>query len=779
MRWRRHDDDDNKMAVLSHFWREKLPTPTRDAGAGRHVKRQRGVHDVTSFFVHNSCHHDEFDATEPLYQHSLSRMSAYSSCPLATRSLIAAVLLVPAILATSMRGTCAFTPTLMPRHYTRHYVPLAAATLDEIPSTEQVMLAEESIDEDNAFNLLAGRAAVCLLQSDMRRDAIGKPGGAQASSATNWINDASAFALQKAFDKMELKLADERTGLDRDEASTWIRWIKSTPTPLIVDLSDNLRAVANTTISDHSLNLLDITRDKFLRRMGCRLLLFPSGATLKSPLTEPPASIIYGKLLFGGVTRYRLLVSSNSQRASRKAGERTEVKASVRDHVPVWMQYGGPDRQYEAVDIGAAAILEVMLLPRGQELASIAKQVAGDMTASRIMWPPQKMFGFVGSNQEQANGSSEIVVSDEAVVNGNTPMSLSGKERNEAFASDFQSCVGGLQPQIDAIVRRVLDGRVIRPADADEKEQDGTTAELALASMESEELAILGLTPVRGLLLYGPPGCGKTALAREISRALRARAPKIVSAPELLDRWVGGSEKLVRALFADAEAELAACGGDARKSALHVIVIDEIDAVFRKRTAAEDSGEATRASAVNQILAKLDGVKAIPNILLVGMTNRRELLDEALLRPGRLEVQIEIPLPDKEGRRDIFRIHFDALRKKGRLSKPLCCAIDGVADYDSAPVDGESREGTEERVSGRKRAAVKRVLTRIAPSVMKPTYDLAADYATGGYSGADIAGLVRCAGSIALARARRDGFGVDGLLITLEDAKEALREVNG
>jgi vesicle-fusing ATPase len=156
------------------------------------------------------------------------------------------------------------------------------------------------------------------------------------------------------------------------------------------------------------------------------------------------------------------------------------------------------------------------------------------------------------------------------------------------------------------------------------------------------------------------------------------------------------------------------------------------------------------------------------------MTNRRELLDEALLRPGRLEVQIEIPLPDKEGRREILQIHFDALRKKGRLSKPLCYAIDGVANYDVTSVV-DNRE--ERRTSGRKRDAVKRVLNRIAPSVLNPAYDLAADYATGGFSGADIAGLVRCAGSLALARARRDGFGVDGLLITLDDTKEALREV--
>jgi vesicle-fusing ATPase len=448
------------------------------------------------------------------------------------------------VISTRTRAFAPTTTAAPTSSITRSFFLAAAAdvtTVDKTPFADTASSTEQDdIDDENAFHLIASTAAACLLQSDLRRVAMGggEPGKTQASSsaATNWINDASAFALQKAIDKIELKLADERTGLDRDEASTWMRWIKSAPTPLIVDLSPNLREIANTTISDASLELLlDTSRNKFLNRMGCRLLLFPSGSTLKSPLKEPPASIIYGKLLFGGVTRYRMLVlSSNSQRSSRRAGDRTEIKASVRDHVPVWMQYGGPDRQYEAVDMGAAAILELLLLPVGQELTSIAKQATGDMTASRIMWPPQKMFGFAKTSDSITNGESK---DEELLLNGNSPMSLSGKERNEAFTSDFRSAVGGLQPQIDAIVRRVLDGRVIRPADADEKEQDGTTAELALATMEAEELAILGLSPVRGLLLYGPPGCGKTALAREISRSLRARAPKIVSAPELLDRW--------------------------------------------------------------------------------------------------------------------------------------------------------------------------------------------------------------------------------------------------
>jgi hypothetical protein len=101
-------------------------------------------------------------------------------------------------------------------------------------------------------------------------------------------------------------------------------------------------------------------------------------------------------------------------------------------------------------------------------------------------------------SEKQVDGSA-----GEDAVGGSTPISLSGKERNEAFASDFTLTVGGLSSQINAIVRRVLDGRVLRPADEDDNvgdQGDSTSAQLSLASIEAEELALLGLTPVRGKL---------------------------------------------------------------------------------------------------------------------------------------------------------------------------------------------------------------------------------------------------------------------------------------
>jgi vesicle-fusing ATPase len=635
-----------------------------------------------------------------------------------------------------------------------------------------------SIDTTSIFNVVASKAALCLVESDLRRDA--KTNAITApSSATNWIHDASAFALQKTLDKMEfISLQSDNqlhqihfsNKIDRDELASWMRWMKAAPVPAIVDLSANLRAIVNETVPNEA--LLDQTRSQFLHRFFCRLVLLPSGSKLPRPFSEPPASLIYGKLLLGGVTRYRLIGSTGGN--SRKAGERTEIKSPLRNTNPsCWIMYGGPKRMYQAADMGPCAIFELGLLPQGTHVhvdeANPIDTVLGPMRIQNLGWKPRNLFAM--ANDDKVDSSQAVADADDD-ERGFSPSSFAGKTRNEAFRVEFESKVGGLQPQIDAIVRRVLDGRVIRPADG---AGDQTSRALAVAALEAEELSLLGLTPVRGLLLYGPPGCGKTALVRELSRALRARAPKIIAAPELLDRWVGGSEKAVRALFADAEAELASCNGDAAKSALHVVVIDEIDAVFRKRNSAEDSGEATRSSVVNQILSKLDGVNAIPNVLFIGMTNRRELLDHALLRPGRLEVQIEIPHPDKEGRREILNIHFGALRKKGRLSIPLCCAIDGVAQQSNIFKSNDT--AADKLRPGRKLFAIRQQITTWLPIMNSSIYDLAADYATGGFSGADIAGLVRCAGSIALSRARKDGTGVDGLLITLEDVKQGIKEV--
>lgn len=658
----------------------------------------------------------------------------------------------------------------------QHRVPLQRAISTKLHSISVVpkgvdskeqqtdMPANTSVDNtDDILNMeattaLMGNIVQCLVKSDLKRQEGGD--GSGSTGWTSWVDDKTAFSLRCCIDQLALAKPvnpSDTGGLglkqellaERDETISWLRWLKATPSPVMLDLSDELREVASSLIYDKDLEMIESTREEFLARIGVNMILLPSGKSLDHTIRSAPGALVFGKLFYGGANRYRLLPG----KMKRRTGDRTAIMTREGENIEGWLQYGGPERNYEAVDMGPCAILEVIILPYGLKADSV---IENHMGISYLGWEASKLINFWESSNSTENGDDSISdVGDDPLVN------LVGKERNEYLTTSFTENVGGLKPQIDAIVRRVLDGRIYQSYD-DNGEELGSQSLL-----EAKELASLGLTAVRGLLLYGPPGCGKTFLARSISKALKARKPKVVSAPELLDRWVGGSEKMIRSLFEDAEAEMKLCGGDATKSSLHVIVIDEIDAVFRKRSASEDSGSATRASAVNQILSKLDGVNAIPNVLLIGMTNRRELLDDALLRPGRLEVQIEIPLPDKAGRREILQIHFEGLRQRGRLSEPLCKAIDGFGAIER----GDKNDSNFIRIRSRVKAAIQMPQGRIR--------DLAVDTVTGGYSGADIAGLVRCAGSVALARARKQGMGIDSLTVTLDDVVQALEEVKG
>jgi vesicle-fusing ATPase len=150
------------------------------------------------------------------------------------------------------------------------------------------------------------------------------------------------------------------------------------------------------------------------------------------------------------------------------------------------------------------------------------------------------------------------------------------------------------------------------------------------------------------MLLYGPPGTGKTLIARQISKALHCEEPKIVNGPEIFDKYVGGSEKKIRELFEPAEKDMKTFGDESK---LHIIIFDEIDAICRARGSTGSSGTGVNETVVNQLLSKMDGVDSLNNILVIGMTNRKDMIDEAMLRPGRLEIHLEIGLPDERGRK--------------------------------------------------------------------------------------------------------------------------------
>ena len=155
----------------------------------------------------------------------------------------------------------------------------------------------------------------------------------------------------------------------------------------------------------------------------------------------------------------------------------------------------------------------------------------------------------------------------------------------------------------------------------------------------------VGIVPPKGILLYGPPGTGKTLLAKAVAKATKSTFIEIV-ASELVQKFIGEGAKMVKEIF-----ELA------RKKAPSVVFIDELDALAAKRIEVGTSGEREVQRTFMQFLAELDGFKNLGNVKIIGCTNRKDILDPAILRPGRLDRLIEVPLPGKEGVKQIFTIH--------------------------------------------------------------------------------------------------------------------------
>jgi len=157
-----------------------------------------------------------------------------------------------------------------------------------------------------------------------------------------------------------------------------------------------------------------------------------------------------------------------------------------------------------------------------------------------------------------------------------------------------------------------------------------------------ELFARLGIEPPKGVLLYGPPGTGKTLLAKAVAHETDAHFISL-SGPEIMSRYYGESEKRLREIFEEAE-----------KNAPAIIFIDELDSIAPKR--AEVTGEVER-RVVAQLLTLMDGLKERRNVIVIGATNRIEAIDPALRRPGRFDREIEVRVPDREGRKEIFMIH--------------------------------------------------------------------------------------------------------------------------
>ncbi len=200
------------------------------------------------------------------------------------------------------------------------------------------------------------------------------------------------------------------------------------------------------------------------------------------------------------------------------------------------------------------------------------------------------------------------------------------------------SDIGGLNDQIEAI-RDAIETPYLYP----------------------DEYKEFQLTPPKGILLYGPPGCGKTLVARAVANNLAARVRKQtgrddvksyfinIKGPELLNKYVGETERKIREVFQKAK--------DKSKEGVPVIIFfDEMDSLFRSRGIGISSD--MESTVVPQFLSEIDGVEGLRDVVVIGASNRQDLLDPAVLRPGRLDIKIKIDRPAEEGAKDIFAIYL-------------------------------------------------------------------------------------------------------------------------
>ncbi|HEU0191461.1 MAG TPA: AAA family ATPase [Mycobacterium sp.] len=269
---------------------------------------------------------------------------------------------------------------------------------------------------------------------------------------------------------------------------------------------------------------------------------------------------------------------------------------------------------------------------RAALLSSLLKSVpCGDLDLPAIA---DRAPGFVVADLAALVREAALRAASRASGNGDPPT---------LTQDDLTGALSVIRPLSRSATAEISVGSVTLDDVGDMAETKQALTEAVLWPLQRPDtFARLGIDPPHGVLLYGPPGCGKTFVVRALAGTGRVSVHAVKGA-ELMDKWVGSSERAVRDLFQRA-----------RDSAPSLVFLDEVDALAPRRGQSVDSGVTDRVVAA--LLTELDGVEPLRDVVVIGATNRPELVDPALLRPGRLEKLVFVEPPDADARRDILRI---------------------------------------------------------------------------------------------------------------------------
>lgn len=320
--------------------------------------------------------------------------------------------------------------------------------------------------------------------------------------------------------------------------------------------------------------------------------------------------------------------------------------------------------------------------------------------------------GFVGADLESLAREAAMMALRRYLpeIDIDKPISNEILMKMQVTMDDFQAALREIEPS--AMREVFVEIPSVKWSDVggleDVKELLKDMVELPLKEPETFEK--MGIKPPRGILLYGPPGTGKTLLAKAVASESEANFISI-KGPEVMSKWVGESEKAIRQLFKRA-----------KQVAPTIIFIDEIDSIVPRRGTTSGAGVTERI--VNQLLTSMDGMESIEGIVVIGATNRPDIVDPALLRPGRFDRLVLVPAPDLEARKKILDVIMGRMPVRGVSSEELAEKTEG---FSGADLDGLCREAALNAIkAGRKNVTQKdfeAAFERVRPSLDKETIE--------------------------------------------------------